>query len=284
MAVLTYADITTLTNSIYEDALVVARENMMMDPLIRVFRDRAGMAPRNVTQYGTASVFAVGETDDVAPQALARTLLSTLTPAEFAGSFLLTDQRLETDAQDVRRDAALELGMAMAEAMERSVIAEFPNLTGGTIGTAGSTFSWGYLLAGQTVLRNRKVPGPYSAVLHPYQYHPIAKAVTPAAAAVTNAPALQDEISGDNFFVGRLAGIDIYISANIPVDGSDDAVGAIFGRDALALDLRRAPRLEAERDASRRAWELVMSAIWDAGVWRPTYGVQLKSDASAPVS
>lgn len=283
---LTYSDIVALTEDIYEGALMVAREqNIFNNPgLINVFTNRRGMTPRKVTQYGQASVSAVGETDDVIPQELARTLLTTLTPSEFAGSYLITDQRSETDIEDVRRDASLELGMAMAEQIEESVLDALPSLTGGTVGAAGSAFTWGYLLAGQTILRANKVPGPYTAVLHPYQYHPIAKAVTPAAGAVTNAPALQNTVSTDTFFVGELAGIRIYTSANLDVDGSGDAVGAIFGRDALALDLRRPFRLEAERDASRRAWELVASSVWAAGVWRPSYGVQLVSDATAPTS
>ena len=43
--------------------------------------------------------------------------------------------------------------------------------------------------------------------------------------------------------------------------------------DALALDMRRAPRLEPERDASRRGYELNLSAVYAHGVWRPKFGV-----------
>ena len=34
-------------------------------------------------------------------------------------------------------------------------------------------------------------------------------------------------------------------------------------------------RLEPERDASRRGWELNLSTVYAHGVWRPTYGVQM---------
>ena len=47
----------------------------------------------------------------------------------------------------------------------------------------------------------------------------------------------------------------------------------MFSRDALGYDLRRAPRLEPERDASRRGIELNMTAVFAAGVWRPGFGV-----------
>jgi hypothetical protein len=51
---------------------------------------------------------------------------------------------------------------------------------------------------------------------------------------------------------------------------------------ALALDVRRAPRIERERDASRRADEINLSAVYAHGTWRSKFGVQLISDASVP--
>lgn len=279
----TESDISSLVQTIYDSALVVARERLFMDGLVTTYEDRTGLAPRSVTQYGTATVNAVGETDDVVGQLISRTVLSTLTPAEYAGAYLITDSRLETDSEQIRRDASIELGMAMADSIERNVISDFASLTGGTVGAAGSTTTWGHLLAAQTILRANNVPGPYNAVIHPYQYHAIAKAVSPAASAVTNAPAIQNAVT-DSFFVGQLAGINIYLSSNVPIDGNADATGAVFSRQAIALDMRRRPRLEPERDASRRLWELTLSAVYAHGIWRPSYGVILKTDATQPTS
>jgi hypothetical protein len=261
----TESDVSAFVTTVYEQALTVARERTFMNQLVTVFGDKQGLAPRTVTSYGTATIVQVGETDDIASQAIGRTSLSTLTPAEFGASYLLTDSRIETDPEQ-----------------EAAIIGDFASLTGGTVGAAGSTALWGHLFAAQTILRKNKVPGPYAAVLHPYQWFPIAKAVTPAAGAQTNAPGVQDQVTRDNFFITSVAGLNIFVSANVPIDSSDDAVGAVFGMQALALDIRRAPRLEYERDASRRAWETVLTAVYAHGIWRPTYGVQFKSDASTP--
>ena len=67
-------------------------------------------------------------------------------------------------------------------------------------------------------------------------------------------------------------------------DDDDDFVGAVFPRNAIALDWRRRPRVEPERDASRRGWEFNMSSVYAHGVWRPALGVQFIFDASAPTS
>ena len=48
---------------------------------------------------------------------------------------------------------------------------------------------------------------------------------------------------------------------------------------AIAYDLRRDVRLEPERDASKRAWELNLTMMYAHGVWRPLWGVQIIHDA-----
>ena len=73
-----------------------------------------------------------------------------------------------------------------------------------------------------------------------------------------------------------------YVSGLLPIDGNADAFGAIYNRDALALDMRRGLRLETERDASLRATELVGTMVYAHGVWRPSWGVLIGADATAP--
>jgi len=54
-------------------------------------------------------------------------------------------------------------------------------------------------------------------------------------------------------------------------------VGGMFAKEALAFDLRRALRIEPQRDASRGGggWELNATMIYAQGVYRPQYGVRL---------
>jgi len=59
---------------------------------------------------------------------------------------------------------------------------------------------------------------------------------------------------------------------------------AVFPRDAIALDWRRQPRLEAERNASARGTEFNMSAVFAHGVWRPALGVYAKMFAATPTT
>lgn len=282
MPFMTYADISGLVNDVWEDALVVAREQARMSGIVRNFGDMTGMVTRRVTEYGTATFRALGEADDIIASTLERTQLASLTPTEYGDAFLITDQRIETDLQNVQADAAMELGVALAQKIDIDIASHFDELTGGTVGTAGSTLTWGNIFSGIAILEARQAPRPYVCALHPYQWNALAQAVIPAGAQ-TNAPGIQDEVVR-RYVVMQIGGVDLVTSGNIApgADGGTVAYGAMFSQQALALDMRRAPRLEPQRDASRRAWELNMTAVYATGVWRAKYGVTVVSDATKP--
>lgn len=276
-----YSDISTFVNSIFEDALFVARDNNLMQPLVTTFSDAQGMASRKLQTYGTATIRQVAESDDLVSQTYAPSALSTLTPAEYAGQFFITDLRMESDPFGARDDAARELGVAMAQSIENNLISTFTSLTGGTIGTAGSALTWGHFTAAMTVLRTQNAPLPYSCVLSPAQYHSLAKSASIAGAVTATTPNFNDEVTR-RWWIQSFGPVDIYITSNIAAGTA--VYGAMFGRQAIAYDERRAPRMEPQRDASRRGLELNMSTVYAYGVWRPAFGVALISDGSAPTS
>lgn len=274
-------NIASFVQTIFEDAMLVVRENALATSLVTVFNDRSGTAARSRSDYGTATIQTIGETDDMASQAFTPTVGATVTPSEAGAQFFLTDLRMETDPFPVRSDAALELGMAVADKIDRDVFSNFPSLTGGTVGASGSVITWNYFNAMLARLTAQKAPRPYMFVCHPYQWHWLAKAASVASAVRTNAPEYLMEQVARNYFVANYAGVDIFVSSNVPTSGSD-AYAAMFSRMALVYDNRRSPRLEPERDASRRGWELNMTTVYAHGVWKATYGIQGIFDASAP--
>lgn len=269
---------TDYIQSIYEDAMFVARENELMSNLVTTYSG-SGLAPRSSSEYGTTTINAVNDDDDLTSQAFTPAVLATLTPAEVGAQYLITDTRVESDPFGVRQAAAQELGFAMANKIETDLLGNFGSLTGGTAGAAGSTMTWGIFFAAVAQLRAQNAPGPYHAVLHPYQWHDLASSA--AISGMQNTPDFGDAVMRDRV-VARAYDVNIFISSNLTIDGSDDVTAAVFSPMALALDVRRAPRIEAERDASRRAEELNLSAIYAHGIWRPDFGVQIISDATTP--
>lgn len=277
----TFADISSYVNNMLEDSLLVARENGVMPALVTTF-SMTGSNPRKVYEYNESTVNDVSEADDFSSQAFTPSLLSTLTPSEVGQQYFITDQRIATDWSNARNDAVQDMGLGMAKKIDTDLVGGFSSFTGGTVQPT-LNMTWGAFLAAITTLRAQYAPQPYVFVCHPYQWHSLGTALA-ANQTVTNSPMLQDEFVR-NWFVGNCYGVDCFVDGNI-TDGT--AAGAttagMFSRAALALDIRRAPRLEIERDASRRGYEFNMSAVYAHGVWRPKFGVQINTSGSVPIS
>jgi len=284
MTISTTTDLNSLFNNIYEDSLFVLRERTLMATMVTGFR-ATGYAQRKVGIFSTVSAQSVAEgVDFSAATQFQKSALATLTPGEVMAQFILTSQMMQTDDVDnIRQSASIELGNAIAEKVDTDILALFSGFSVGK-GSAGSSLTIGILGAAAAALANAKVNGPRMGVLHPYQWHDIWTQLGQPAATYAN---LGDQLTTSalqEYFVSRLLNATWYVSANISVDGSDDAYGAIFTREALAFDEREAYAVESEYDASRRAWELNGHIGYAVGELRDAAGVYLLSDATAPAS
>jgi len=267
-----YSDISSIVNTIYEDVVFVARDNMIMPGLVTVFTDKSGGAVRDLERYGTAAINTVGEDDDLVSQQFKPSSIATLTPAEVGAQFALTDYRVESDPFGVVNDARMELGMALARNVDENLLGNFNALTAGTIGASGSVLTWNYVFAMQSLLRQANAPLPYVFVCTPYQAYRLGVQAS-VGNTVTNSPSMQDALSSGQkrVYAGNFYGIDIFTTAYCEAS-STDAYAGMFSRQAIALDWRRAPRIGVQRDESRRLVELNLSAVYAHGVWRSEWG------------
>lgn len=284
----TYSDVSSIANAMQENALFVIRETAQMQSYVRMYNDMTGLNPRKGYQYNKAAAATIGETDDLTSSAFTPSLLATLTPAEIGLQFFVTDSRAESELpENIIRDGSLELGLAASDKVETDIVGDFASLTGGTIGTAGSTITWGYMAAAISQARNanKNVSVPLVAVIHGYQWAVLAKAASVAGATVAVAPNFQDRVTAQSPLgqVSTFMGVPIYQTFQ-SADSDGDFTGAVFARDSIAMDWRRAVRIEAQRDASRRGVEYNMSAVYAHGVWRSALGVKMIFDAAAPTA
>lgn len=281
MAITALSDLNGLYNTIYERALFVAREQNLMSNLVDQ-RSATGWMNRVIPIRAQVSAVTVAETTDYAsPTTMSKTAKATLTPGEIIAQALLTDIMMDTDPDSAVSDTAMELGGAVATKIDEDLTAEFANFTTDKGTGAGLAFTLASLATGYATLVNAKALqyGAINAVLHPFHYHDIWLELGQPDTNFLNA---ERDNALVNYFRGQLVGANIYISANIAVDVSDDAVSGMFNTPAIMLDTRRAPRLEPDRDASARATEWNMTAGYATGVVRDEFGVGLTADATAP--
>ena len=75
--------------------------------------------------------------------------------------------------------------------------------------------------------------------------------------------------------------VPIFEDGNLSVDSSDDATGVIADRGAMAYLSSVDTRTERQRDASLRAWEVVMTADYGVFELDDSRGAGLIFDADA---
>ena len=79
-----------------------------------------------------------------------------------------------------------------------------------------------------------------------------------------------------------LNGVPIFEDGNLTVDSSDDAIGVIADKSALAVLKSVDTNTERQRDASLRATELVMTADYGVFELDDSRGAAMTFDAAAP--
>ena len=202
-----------------------------------------------------------------------------ITAAEFATMATIQDIVIESSPLAVAQDTGRVLGDAVAQAMDETIVDLFTSATTDVGPGAGAELTVEHILKAAATLRNNSVPMTgLVAVLNPFQAFNLKKTLLNAGSTLGNNE-LANKVAQE-YFVGRVAGIDIYESASMDVDGSDDAIGAVFHPAAIGLVMKRDLRIATERDESLRGFEVVASAAFGAGILDQNKIVKLTSDSA----
>lgn len=270
----TYTGISTLVANVYNNAIHAAVEGNVISPHIQVWQDSDSPAPRVFGSYSGGTFLAVAESGDNAAQAFNAASSGTLTPAVYGQMIELTNRRLRAEPGRAQREAGVHLGNTLASAVDTQLAGLFSSLTAGTAGTAGGTLTWANVFRAQAYIRTQKVAGPYTVVLHPVQWYYLTSAAS-GVPTLMQSEAIKDSVVG-TFYQASFGGMDFYVDANIT--SGTAAVGAMFARDAMVLDIRQPFKIEPQyfaKISGNGGWELNASMEYAYGVYQPTYGAQL---------
>ena len=276
MAGTTSATLDDLFVNIVAQARFTAEEQSLMMGLVTQY-NIAGQAGKTVQIPKYPAVTAADLTEGTAPSDTdVSTSSVTVTCAEVGNSVLLTDLAA-MGAGNPADELGTVLGNAIATKIDSDLIALFSGFSG-ALGAAGAEITVADLFKAAATLRANKVTGSMAAVVHPFQAYQLKAGLTNTFAN-PNGGDLQNEAMR-NGYVGSIAGIDVYESANVSVDGSDDAVAAVFAPEALAIALKSEFNLETQRNATRRGTELVATAVYGVAELDDSYGVKITADAA----
>jgi N4-gp56 family major capsid protein len=273
----TSSTISELYTEIVAEALFVASEQSIMRNLVRNYTIAGGGKSVEVPIYATVSASAVSEASDLSNTAVNPSSV-TITASENGIMTTLTDLARNSASRNVAGDIGRLFGEAIARKIDADLSALFTGFSTEKAGGAGQELTVQDIFEASAELRTNSVPAPYFGVFHPKQIFNVKKSLTNTFAGLSTDLSNEAMRSG---FVGTIAGVQIFESANITVDGSDDSIGAVFAQDALGLAMMQDIKLETQRDASLRADEIVATAVYGVSELHDSYGVKLTADSVA---
>lgn len=275
MAATTSTTLDDLFVNIIAQARFTAEEQSLMMGLVTRYDIGADAGKTiQVPKYPAITAADLTEGTDMSSTTVSTSAV-TISVQEVGAQVVLTDVAA-MGAGNPAEELGTVLGNSIATKMDKDLIALFDGFSS-SLGAAAQEITVADLFKAAATLRANKITGRMSAVVHPYQAYQL-KANLTNTFANPNAGDAQNTAMV-NAYVGTIAGIDIYESANITIDANGDAKSAVFAPEALAIAMKRDFQIEPQRDASLRAFELNATAVYGVGELDDSYGVEMFFDA-----
>ena len=276
----TSSTISELYTEIIAEAMFVANEKSLMRGLVKNYSISGGGKSVEVPIYAAVSAAAVSEASDLSNTAINPSSV-TITASEIGIMTTLTDLARNSASRNVGADIGRLFGEAIAKKIDVDLIALFDGFSK-IVGGADVAFSAAKLFEAVAELRNLAVPSSdLACVVHPYIAYDMKSGVSNTFGSGSGATTDIGNAAMRSGFVGTVAGVPVYESANISNTGTTgDYKGAVFHKDALGLAMMQDLKLETQRDASLRADEIVATAVYGVAELNDTYGVELMMDSS----
>jgi hypothetical protein len=222
-------------------------------------------------------------TDEAAASVKAtNTNSATITLGEHIVYHQITDMIRDSAYSDVFAQIGDQSGRAIAESLDTQVFSQFSGLNySADLGSSGYELTAQDILKAAATLRAQRLTGPFYAVVHPGSAYNLKKTLTAtlpysgAGAYVNPSDIGNDVLRG--FYIGTLAGVEIYESALVPVS-SNDATNAVFAKTAFGHAMRGSIDMNTLYLPAARATDVVLKAVAGATTLNPKHGVIITAD------
>ena len=207
-----------------------------------------------------------------------------LTASEVGAKIILTDKLVRQSAENVFSIVGRQLGDGMARKKDTDVTALYSGFST-ELGAAARTMSLANVSAVVAYAKGNKFGSQVYINHHPFAVWDVANTAVTASTTYPVPKGWTEDLLGD-FFSGLrpLNGVPIFEDGNISIDSSDDAIGVIADKTALAALKSVETRTERQRDASLRATELVMTSDYGVFELDDSKGAALTLDAATPAT
>ena len=207
-----------------------------------------------------------------------------LTASEVGAKIILTDKLVRQSAENVFSMIGRQLGDGMARKKDVDVLSLYSGFST-DFGAAGRQMTLANVSAAIAYAKGKKFGSNVYIVQHPFAVFDIANTAVTASTTYPVPVGWSADLLG-NFFSGLrpINGVPIFEDGNISIDSSDDAVGVVADKSALAVLKSVDMNKEQDRDISLRATEIVITADYGVFELDDSKGVALTLDAGTPAS
>lgn len=207
-----------------------------------------------------------------------------LTASEVGAKIILTDKLVRQSAENVFSMIGRQLGDGMARKKDVDVLSLYSGFST-DFGAAGRSMTLANVASAIAYAKGKKFGSNVYIVQHPFAVFDIANTAVTASTTYPVPVGWSADLLG-NFFSGLrpINGVPIFEDGNISIDSSDDAVGVVADKSALAVLKSVDMNKEQDRDISLRATEIVITADYGVFELDDSKGVALTLDAGTPAS
>jgi N4-gp56 family major capsid protein len=275
----TTTSLNDLLPSIVAEALFQASEKSIMRGLVKNYTLNAGQGKTvTVPIYPKQTAASLVEGNVVAFTSVT-TNGATLTVAEVGLAAQVSDMAMMASSSNVVSDIGRLFGEAIARKMDSDLLSNAANLNSG-VGSASTAANAAVIFQAIAKLRSAgyDTSNDCAIVLHPNVAFDLVSVLTSTFAA----PASQ--IGNDalrNGFMGTLGGVPVYQSSLVNSTGTTGNYNSILlHRDALGLAMMQDIRIESQREATKRGFDIVGTAIYGHGITNNDAGQYLQFNSS----
>lgn len=261
-----------------ENALVAAGLVKRYDSMVQA-KGQAIKIPNISNLTATAKV----ANTNVTTQAPTESSITLTIDKHYESSFEIEDIAAIQSNNDLRAEYSSKAGYAIAKQIDTDVLALYTNLTTTDVGGYGTDMNDATIVAATLALDEADVPLEDRAMI----IAPSQKAAIMKIDKFTKADFLgnYDQATpvkkGPNsrYMWGDIYGVPVYYTNNIPVTAATPTQvhNLMLHKEAFALAMQQAPRLQAQYLVTALAWIVVVDAIYGVITLRPTFGVEMRS-------
>lgn len=285
------ANITTTTAAVFlptlwstetlratEAALVAAGLVKRYDALVKA-RGQAIKIP-NISNL---SVTAKTANSDVTTQAITESTITLNVDKWYESSFEVEDMVAVQSNYDLRSEYSEKAGYAIAKQVDTDVLGLYTGLTTTDVGTYGVDAGDATYVSALLAINVENVPMENRAfIIHPNQLAAIMKIdkfVKADYLGQYDMPTPVKKGPSSRYLWGDVYGTPVYWTTQVPTTAGTPTQyhNLLIHKDAFALALQQAPRLQAAYWLPSLAWKVVVDAIYGVVALRPTFGVEIRS-------